>query len=136
MAVDFNVEYPQIRVMCISRGLDPLYIAAIRVAENGAAGKEFGVLSVSAPDYVTQLRVCTRTIAGYLLEFDGNPFVLVDANGLKRLCYSAAFIAYCRNHYAPLGADNDDQNLNANWLVNVSKYYATFVQHGYPLYPL
>ena len=134
MAVDFSVEYPAIQKIADQRGLDPLFIAAIRLAENGADGKQYGVLTAAAPDYDSQLRVCTRTIAGYLQEYDGNPFVLIEgAAGLKRLVYSAAFIQYVRNHYAPIGADNDPNSLNTNWLVNVMSFYTKFTQFGYPV---
>lgn len=134
--VDFSIEYPVIRAMCANRGLDVLFICAIRVAEGGGPGRQFGVVSVDAPDYDTQLRVCTRTIAGYLADYDCNPFALVEAGGMHRLVYTPAFISYCQIRYAPTDAANDPNSLNANWRGNVQRFYDTFVQHGYPLWPI
>lgn len=129
--INWSVEYPQIEAICLKRNVDPFFIAAIRSAENGAPGREFGVLRRDdAQDYAGQLRVCTRTIAGYLAGFRGDAFDLLESIGLKRACYSPAFISYCAGRYAPIGASNDLTNLNQNWSANVSQAYFGFVTAG------
>lgn len=142
MAVDLSAEMPKISQVCALRNVDPFLIAAIRVAENGPPAKnggkfgEFGCPTSMAPDYDSQLRVCSRTIAGYLQEYDANPFVLVEGPQLKRLRYSAAFLSYCQIRYAPTDPVGDPQNLNANWLVNVTAVYQQAVEFGFPMAPL
>lgn len=133
MPIDWIIEYPQIEALCARRNLDPFFIAAIRHAEAGAPGREFGVLTVPTPTYTDQLRVCTRTIVGYLLDFSntlGSPFVLDDVNGLKRLSYGRAFISYTQRKWAPPNVANDPTNLNANWEANVTTFYRNAIQRS------
>jgi hypothetical protein len=132
--IDWDVEWPEILLACAQRGsLDPCLVAAIRVAEGGRPGREYGVLSVSAPDRESQLRVCTRTLLTYLSEFGGNPYRLIEAQGKKRLVVTAAFLAYARDRYCPVDAENDPTHLNENWYANVSKTYYDLVQQGGPM---
>ena len=53
-------EEALIRIAAAKYGLDWHLVAAIRKAENGGAGKEFGVLSVKAPTYVHSLTCAAR----------------------------------------------------------------------------
>lgn len=83
---------------------------AIRNAENGAQGKEFGVLNPEAmrfakdPDPYKSLEIQAMWAAGTIKKrFDG------DLEKFSKI-------------YAPKGVDNDPNNLNANWLKNVSYY--------------
>jgi hypothetical protein len=132
MIIDWVSEWPQIQAWSAKRGVDPLFIAAIRHAENGGPGKELGCLGVGADTYDAQLRVATRTIAGYVANYPLSPFVLVDALGFKRLGYAPAFILWTQHRWAPAGVANDPTNLNANWLTDVTEAYAAFVAAGMP----
>ena len=132
--IDWATEYPQIQDWSAKRGVDPLFIAAIRHAENGGPGKELGILAVHAPTYQDQVRVATRTIAGLLAGYPANPYsaILVEVAGMKRLVYAAAFLRTVQQHWAPIGATNDPQNSNSNWLGNVTDAYTAFVAIGEP----
>ena len=106
------------------RGVDWAYIAAIRREENGKIGREFGVLSRSAPDYQTQLDTCCATIRTHLNEFPTNPLLMVTtATGPRRIIYRNEFILYSGHRYAPLGADNDPEGRNVFWPGNVRAIY-------------
>ena len=43
-------------------GVPALMLAAIRLAENGRPGREFGVLSEAADTYAAQARICALSI--------------------------------------------------------------------------
>lgn len=125
---DFNVEWPKILLAATTKGVDAYFIAAIRVAENGAPGREFGVLSVPAPDYASQLRVTCNSVCSRLLAFGGNWF---DYNG--RLMYQKSFVRYFATNWAPNNVANDPRHLNANWLENAWNTYLEFVDKDGPI---
>lgn len=131
MSVNLQVEFPTISAICFDRGLDPYFIAAVRVAENGGPGREFGVLDGRSNTYAAQLRVCTRTILGLLLRYDGNPYMMTDVAGLKRVMYTPALIAFVGRSYCPAGADNDPTGLNVNWYTNVVATYTKLVRQAF-----
>jgi hypothetical protein len=91
---------------------------AIRYAENGRQGREFGVLTPEAqrfaddPDpeksFLTQARWAAGTIKR---RYDGD---------LQKF----------QQRWAPIGAKNDPKNLNANWLKNVQEYMDLATQYG------
>ena len=108
-------------------GVDPQFIAAIRKAENGRPGREFGVLSIPAPTYNDQLIACVKTIRKYIRDYPRNPFVFTkNLEQELRLIYSPEFIAYAGSRYAPVKASNDPDGLNNNWVKNVMKYYSLY----------
>ena len=85
---------------------------AIRTAENGREGIEFGVLHPRAIDQPNSLRVqagwCAATISK-------NHKRWIDS-GEK-----VDFITFLGNRYCPVGADNDPTGLNSHWIPNVKK---------------
>lgn len=123
----------KVEIECVAReyGLEPELVAAVRKAENGSAGREFGILSVDAPDFPSQLRTCCATLRRYLYEYGRNPFVLASTDkGHDRLSYSPEFIQYAAKRYAPQGASNDPTALNSNWSRNVNTFYRKFIVEG------
>ncbi len=85
---------------------------AIRTAENGREGIEFGVLHPRAVDQPNSLRVqagwCAATIS----------------KNYKRWIESGEkidFFTFLGNRYCPVGADNDPNGLNKHWIPNVEK---------------
>ena len=85
---------------------------AIRTAENGREGIEFGVLHPRAVDQPNSLRVqagwCAATIS----------------KNHKRWIESGEdtdFVTFLGNRYCPVGADNDPNGLNKHWIPNVLK---------------
>ncbi len=103
-------------------GVPAAFLAAIRMAENGRPGQEFGVLSENADTYDAQARIAALSIRNntyrYVARFKEWP---VDARtgGL-----SEAFTKFMAARWAPVGVENDPTNLNANWPGNVWAYYA------------
>jgi len=85
---------------------------AIRTAENGREGIEFGVLHPRAIDQPNSLRVqagwCAATVSK-------NHKRWIDS-GEK-----VDFITFLGNRYCPVGAENDPNGLNKHWISNVSK---------------
>jgi hypothetical protein len=85
---------------------------AIRTAENGREGIEFGVLHPRAIDQPNSLRVqagwCAATISK-------NHKRWVDSG------QHVDFITFLGNRYCPVGADNDPTGLNNHWIPNVKK---------------
>lgn len=126
-------EWPVIEAISHLVNVDACFIGAIRRAENGASGREFGILAVRAPTFDDQCRACCHTIARYLSEYGRNPLQFVTSPTLtdpvthvyasRRVLYATPFIEYVSGRYAPSGAGNDPHNLNANWIANVSQWY-------------
>lgn len=107
-------------------GVDPYFIAAIRRAENGGPGREYGVISVAAPSYEEQLDVCCKSVRNKLIKYTGNPLTLYKT----RAGYGADFIGFFQSTWAPIGAENDPNGLNKNWVGNVTKIYEKFMRGG------
>jgi len=113
-------------------GIDPRFLAALRKAENGRPGKDFGVLSVatyqpkdgSLPElqhaFQDQANVAARTIANNLTRYRAGKGDPIGPDGRV----TADFIAYFSAIYAPVGASNDPTNLNTNHVANLRTYYA------------
>lgn len=120
MSIDWELERPLITAEALKHNVDPDFIRTIRHVENGGAGREFGVLSTSAPTYPDQLHVAVITVAHRLELFPKNPLIR-DHNG--RIKYSPNWIAYFANIWAPGGVDNDPDNLNKNWYKNALEFY-------------
>jgi len=97
---------------------------AIRVAENGRRGREFGVLHPNAlgRDGETWQVTLDRQAGWCAATIMKNRKRWADA-GMKE-----SFIVFLGKRYAPVGADNDPKNLNRHWIGNVtreaSKYMA------------
>ena len=80
---------------------------AIYLVEGGKlAKKPFGVLSVPCYDYETCRRIAHNTVVKNFKRWQdaGEP---------------GEYLEFLSKRYAPMGAENDSQNLNRNWLKNV-----------------
>ena len=125
--IDWITELPLIRAEALKHHLlDPCLIMAIRRQEAGRPGRDFGVLSTSAPTYADQLHICCNTVIHRLYAFTGNPLI-ADPNDNKSLRYSAKFIRYLASIWAPVGAVNDPSNLNTYWPDAVIGFYNSFI---------
>jgi hypothetical protein len=133
MSINWAIEWPEIEKVAADYFVDPLFIAAIRRAENGAAGREFGVLSEPADGYDGQLRACCGTVRRKVRVYIGNPFTTIQGPSVQRCVYSRAFVEWfaygdkktggVESGWCPEGAENDPKNLNANWPKNVAAGY-------------
>jgi len=115
-------EQDKIFAACDGYGIDPTFVAAIRLSENGGPGREFGVLSISAPTYDLQLDATCRTVVHRLTDYETKRGVpAIDPDGR----YSADFLDYFGGIWAPIGAGNDPRGLNQFWVANVRSAYDT-----------
>jgi hypothetical protein len=120
-------ERSLIAAECALYGPDLLtpILMAIRSAENGAAGREFGVLSVSAPTYAEQLHIATKTVLHRLWSYPGNPLTVMPGGTLR---VSDQWVAWFASHWAPQGVVNDPKGLNANWTKDFLAAYLVYIQ--------
>ena len=83
-------------------------VAAIRHAENGRAGREYGILHPKAlgKSYRTQAGWCAATVQKHHDRW--------TKAGRK-----GDFLESLARRYCPVGADNDPTGLNRHWLKNV-----------------
>lgn len=113
-------ELATIERLAAQQGIDPQFLRALRQTERGGPGREFGVLSVSAPTYEDQARIAAERIAASAQRFTGQGGALTEA-GTDR--YSAEFIKFFSAAYAPAGAANDPRNLNQYHAGNLARLY-------------
>ena len=95
-------------------------VAAIRHSENGAAGKEYGVLGPGVRRDMERRGATYRPQAGWCAATVQKTFDRWVEAGKP-----GTFIEYLGNRYCPVGAENDPTGLNGNWQRNVSKWDAT-----------
>jgi hypothetical protein len=89
-------------------------VAAIRYAENGGKGREFGILHPRCPDtFRGQAGWCSATV-----QKNWDRWVAAGSKG--------DFIDFLGNRYCPVGAENDPENLNRHWKGNVRFYTEKF----------
>ena len=116
-------EHEQATILRVAAeiGVPATFLAAIRIAENGRAGREFGVLSESADTYEAQARIAALSIRNnqwrHVLRFKEWP---VDGHGHL----SEAFTKFMAARWAPTGVTNDPTNLNAHWPGNVWRVHS------------
>lgn len=130
MSISWDVETPQIEHAAEEFNVDPFFIAAIRQAENGPPGKDYGVEVAGVDTYSEQLQSTCASVRHRLVTYAGNPLFVMRSATVDRLVYSNNFIAYFQSIWAPIGADNDPAGENKNWLKNAGDAYHTFVLLG------
>jgi len=106
-AVKVNIR-PELR-----EKLAPI-VAAIRYAENGGKGKEYGILHPKVkPTYRSQAGWCAATV-----QKNYDRWTKAGKKG--------DFITFLGNRYCPVGAKNDPNGLNKHWIKNVTKFQKRF----------
>ena len=90
-------------------------VSAIRYAENGRPGLEYGCLSKYAKDrgYRRQAGECACTV-----QKNYDRWVKAGKHG--------KFIHFLGRVYCPVGAKNDPKGLNVHWIRNVTKFVSRF----------
>lgn len=124
--INWQFERAAIAAAAAIHRVDPDFIESIRVAENGAPGREFGVLSVEADTYEAQLTIACRSVAHRLAECPFNP--MTWSSGKSR--YNSAFVRWFSGKWAPAGAENDPHGLNANWFLGAWTAYQARINQG------
>lgn len=99
------------------------FMLAVRMAEQGRKGREFGVLAQGAID--TDLETQAEWTMATLIKDTKRWYTGELAKGKKEDYPS--FVFYFADKWCPIGADNDPNNLNKNWLPNFQKYYSLFL---------
>jgi len=124
-------EEQDILAVSAQSGVDPRLIAAIRMSENGGPGKQYGVLGIGANTLDAQLHGAVNTIKHFLSAYTNDTGILPIGDDGR---YTPDFIYYVANGgpshsgWAPIGASNDPNHLNENWISNVlNNYYSTEV---------
>lgn len=123
-------EVNQIAVQANLYGVDALFVQTIRKVENGGDGRQFGILSKKAPTYADQLRICCATVQARLFAYSQNPFKLQQVTSQRaRLRYTESFIIWFGSLYAPIGAENDPEGINKNWVSNALDVYTKLIDN-------
>jgi len=96
-------------------------VAAIRYAENGRAGREYGILHKRCPNtYRAQAGWCAATV-----QKNYDRWVKGGRKG--------EYLVFLAKRYCPIGADNDPNGLNRHWLGNVRKLRKRFTSPSQPV---
>jgi len=94
-------------------------VAAIRYAENGGKGREYGILHPNVkPTYRSQAGWCAATVQKHwdrVAKAGGSPHDDIDG-----------FITSLGKRYCPVGAPNDPDGLNQHWIKNVKNLRKRF----------
>jgi hypothetical protein len=85
-------------------------LLAIRMAENGRPGREFGILNSKAYNLDLQAARCAYTIRNQHIR-----------SGIKEV--NEKYLLSLQKRYCPENASNDPQGLNKNWLKNVTYHF-------------
>lgn len=136
-------EYSAIRRQAYLHGVDPNLMLAIRIAENGFADKPVGAYMGVLPQVMDReearreaaasirnhMLMMLRSLQGAAYEIiDGEPYK--DGQRYRTLALTKAAITTIRDRWAPLGAANDPNDKNANWVRNVMIWYRRLIQDG------
>lgn len=100
------------------------FMLAVRMCEQGREGREFGVMAQGAID--TDLETQAEWTMSTLIKDTKRWYTDTLANGKKKSDYSS-FVHYFSDKWSPIGASNDPNNLNKNWLPNFQKFYKMFL---------
>jgi len=110
-------EQARITRIASEEGVEPRWLAAIRLAENGRAGREFGVLSQPAPTYEAQARAAAKSLKASMARFRAGGREPVDEFGAPTTEWIDAFAS----QWAPVGAANDPTGLNRHFPSNFAR---------------
>lgn len=112
---NLETEIPIIKKAAERNGIqyqsnDWYLLLAIRMAENGRPGQEFGIMNKKAYNLDLQAAWCACTIRNQHKR-----------SGIKEV--NEKYLLSLANRYCPVGAENDPQGLNKNWIKNVTYHY-------------
>ena len=113
-------ELPMIIKAAKRNGVEPntddfAILLAIRKSENGGKGIEFGILHPKAKG--TNLDVQAGWAAATIKK---------NRERWEKAGKKEPFIQFLSKRYCPVGAENDPNGLNVNWVKNVTKWFEKF----------
>jgi hypothetical protein len=91
-------------------GNDFRLLLAIRKAENGRSGREWGIMTPRANTFELQAAYAAATIVKNKARW-------------RKAGSKGGYIDYLAKVYAPLNCKNDPKGLNTNWAKNVKHFY-------------
>ena len=103
-----------------------VFMLTVRLIENGKTGTEFGVLH---PDAInTDLKNQAEWTMSTLIKDTKRWYLdeLVEVDGRKKKDFKD-FVEYFGTKWAKIGAPNDPNNLNKNWLPNFRDTYPLYL---------
>jgi len=103
-------------------GVPAAALCALRIAENGRPGREFGVLSVKAASYEEQVDVAAQSFKNSEARYSK----ATGKSARKDGRYTTDFLTFFSARWAPIDADNDPQGLNLNHARNLIAAYGWF----------
>jgi hypothetical protein len=104
----------------IDNGIDPKLFAAIIAHETGS-GTSNAIINYNNPAGIMDPKTKWTKLKRFGSLSEGLDY---SAKNLKRrLDQTGGDIAKLASVYAPIGAENDPRNLNANWQSGVNKFY-------------
>lgn len=89
---------------------------AVRKQENGPPGLEFGVMAAKGTDLEEQARWAVCTFIKNIQRWERT-----ENDGTVE-----SYIQFLGNRWAPIGAENDPNNLNQFWVGNVTELYNSY----------
>jgi len=127
-------ELPVIRKCAEKTGAPLELLLAMRCAERGRLGREFGYLSRKGPPKGQSTLEWQATEAGEFVRAYLT-FWKMDMTPADRREYGNSFIRFLGDEgWCPVGASNDPHGLNKNWVSNVTIYADTFRKAGFASY--
>jgi hypothetical protein len=112
-------------------GVDSAYLMAIRMAENGGGGLEFGIIPTDKYKKDAGIVENGTTVRPYRNEYEKQASWCAHTvkKNLERFCnsdFDGDFIKFLQKRYCSIDAENDPNGLNRNWEGNVRFYYEKF----------
>ena len=102
-------------------------VAAIRHAENGKAGLEYGVLGAGVKRDMKRKGDTYRPQAGWCAAT-----VQKTYDRWVKAGKPGDFITFLGKRYCPVGADNDPNELNRHWVKNVKHWTGRITNEEHP----
>jgi len=114
----------------INNGIDPNLFAAVIAHETGR-GTSNAIMNYNNPAGIMDPKTKWSKLKRFESLADGLAY---SAKNLKkRLDQSGGDLAKLASIYAPVGAENDPNNLNSDWMSGVNKFYSELAATEMPV---
>ena len=127
-AIAFEMDWEVIRNSCSNYGLDPDLVAAIRFAEGGPRGAEFGLTRTRGLTPRSQLDRACEMLVELIVKYPG-PFPMFVADQRPRV-KCAAFSDSVIRYLAARWNSEKARNAPTRWFTSVRTAYLQFIRDG------